>query len=224
MGRPEVVVFDVNETLSEMTALGARFVEVGAPETLAATWFAQVLRDGFALAATESTASFREIGAALLRPLLTSAGDLDRPLNDAVDLILDGVAELPLHQDVVPGVRALHAAGHRLAVLTNGATSVPEQLFTAAGIAHHFEMLLSVEDAEVWKPGAGAYAYAVDQCRVSPQDMVLVAVHPWDIHGAANAGLRTAWIDRDNQTYPAYCTPPDWTVTGVTGLSDALAT
>lgn len=32
---------------------------------------------------------------------------------------------------------------------------------------------------------------------------MLVAVHPWDIHGAA-AGLRTAWINRTGATYPSY--------------------
>ena len=38
--RPAVVVFDVNETLSDLSPLAARFVEVGAPASLAALWFA----------------------------------------------------------------------------------------------------------------------------------------------------------------------------------------
>ena len=33
--RPSVVVFDVNETLSDMAPLAARFAEVGAPELAA---------------------------------------------------------------------------------------------------------------------------------------------------------------------------------------------
>ena len=50
--RPSVIVFDVNETLSDMAPLAGRFAEVGAPELLARTWFAALLRDGFALAAS----------------------------------------------------------------------------------------------------------------------------------------------------------------------------
>lgn len=48
-GRPYLVVFDVNETLSDMSPLAARFEDVGAPSLTAQIWFAELLRDGFAL-------------------------------------------------------------------------------------------------------------------------------------------------------------------------------
>ena len=38
--RPAVVVFDVNETLSDLRPMAERFAAVGAPPGLAATWFA----------------------------------------------------------------------------------------------------------------------------------------------------------------------------------------
>ena len=38
--RPSVIVFDVNETLSDLSPLGARFVEVGASASAAPLWFA----------------------------------------------------------------------------------------------------------------------------------------------------------------------------------------
>ena len=44
--RPSVVVFDFNETLSDMEPMAQRFAHVGAPEHLAELWFATVLRDG----------------------------------------------------------------------------------------------------------------------------------------------------------------------------------
>jgi 2-haloacid dehalogenase len=56
---PRVVVFDVNETLSDMSPLWQRFLEVGAPELTAKLWFASLLRDAFALTAAGSTARFR---------------------------------------------------------------------------------------------------------------------------------------------------------------------
>ena len=33
---------------------------------------------------------------------------------------------------------------------------------------------------------------------------MLVAVHPWDIDGAARAGLRIGWLNRRGACYPAY--------------------
>ena len=50
-----------------------------------------------------------------------------------------GFSGLGLHPDVVAGVKALHAGGHRLATLTNGNTKVAEDLFTAAGIRGDFD-------------------------------------------------------------------------------------
>ena len=43
---PAVVLFDVNETLSDMAPLAGRFEELGASPLLAATWFAALLRAG----------------------------------------------------------------------------------------------------------------------------------------------------------------------------------
>jgi len=52
---------------------------------------------------------------------------------------------------------------------------------------------------------------------------MLVAVHPWDIDGAARAGLQTAWIDRSGTApYPPYLTKSDVTVPGVDDLAHTL--
>lgn len=96
-------------------------------------------------------------------------------------------------------------------------------MFTPAGIRDAFEALLSVEDAPSWKPGPASYAYAAGACGVEPGQMMLVAVHPWDIHGAARAGLATAWINRGPGTYPAHFTPPDLTMGSLQDLAGALA-
>jgi 2-haloacid dehalogenase len=39
--------------------------------------------------------------------------------------------------------------------------------------------------------------------------MLLVAVPPWDIRGAHQAGLRTGWITRHQTPYPGYFAAPD---------------
>ena len=42
--RPGVIVFDVNETLSDMAPMASRFADVGAPGLLARVWFSTLLR------------------------------------------------------------------------------------------------------------------------------------------------------------------------------------
>ena len=217
-----VIVFDVNETLSDMSPLGERFIEIGAPAELAKLWFAILLRDGFALTASGDKGSFATIGAEALRGLLTGVR-ITQPLETAVEHVMSGMADLIVHPDVPDGIRALAAAGFRLITLSNGSTEIAGKLITEAGIRDEFQSLLSVEDAAAWKPARAAYGYAAAACRADPADMVLVAVHPWDIHGAARAGLRTAWLNRTGESYPDYFRAPGFTVTALTELPAALA-
>lgn len=217
--RPSLIVFDVNETLSDMSPIAARFDEVGLPGHLAATWFAALLRDGFALTVVGANPSFADLATDGLRTLLEKAGiDAD----DAIDHIMGGFAELPVHPDVVDGIRTLNEAGLRLVTLSNGATSVAQGLFERNGIGGCFERLLSVQDAPSWKPAAAAYHHALDTCEVEAADAMLVAVHPWDIHGAREAGLATAWINRSGSRHPQTMHRADLEVSSLTELARAL--
>ena len=219
--RPSVIVFDVNETLSDLRPLAGRFPDVGAPAGLMPTWFASVLRDGFALAVHGEQRPFAALAADVLRTLLTDV-PLDRGLDDAVAHVLAGFGALTVHPDVPEGVRALSDAGLRLVTLSNGATSVAEGLLERAGVRDRFERLLSVEDAGVWKPAPAAYEHAAVQCGVPREELLLVAVHPWDLDGAARAGLATAWVDREGVPYPGAFRPPTHTVRALPELARAL--
>ena len=121
--RPDLVVFDVNETLSDMSPLAVGFEEVGAPSLLAKTWFAELLRDGFALTVCGVAEPFARLAAESLRLKLASQ-DLDRDLDEAVEHVLSGFAGLSLHPDVAQGLHALADLGVRLITLSNGSAQV----------------------------------------------------------------------------------------------------
>ncbi len=216
---PTLVVFDVNETLSDMSPMASRFDEVGLPGHLAATWFAGLLRDGFALTITRANPSFAELAEDALRGLLQGvASDADA----ATEHVMSGFARLPLHADVADGIRALQALGPRLVTLSNGSTAVAEGLLERNGLGDAFDTLMSVQDAPSWKPAAPAYHYALETCRVAAADAMLVAVHPWDIHGAHAAGLRTAWINRTGSRYPRTMHRAEIEATSLTELAQIL--
>lgn len=219
--KTELVVFDVNETLSDMEPLRERFQDLGVPDDLAATWFAGVLRDGFALAVGGVSRPFADIAESGLRWHLHGL-DLVRGVDAAVAHVMEGFASLAVHPDVPGGVRALRDAGFRLVTLTNGSTSVSERLLGSAGLLDHFERLMSVEDAGVWKPARAAYAHALDVCGVTADRALLVAVHPWDVDGAQRAGLRGAWINRRGDPYPDHFRAPDLRAPSLEELAQQL--
>ena len=204
------VVFDVNETLSDLTPMSRRFTGLGAPEWYGPYWFACTLREGIALAASGDMRPFADVGREMAAQLLRHVGVAD-PAAGA-ERVLAGFLELPLHPDVADGVRALAAAGLRLVTLSNGAAGVAEKLLGDNAVREPFEAVLSVEDAGVWKPARAAYEYALRHCGVAADEAVMVAVHPWDLHGAHRAGLRTAWVNRTGEPYPGHVAAPDDTV------------
>jgi 2-haloacid dehalogenase len=218
---PSAVVFDVNETLSDMAPMAERFAEVGAPELAARLWFAMVLRDGFAVAAAGGNERFARLAEGALRVVLAGTS-LNRPADEAAAHVLSGFARLGVHPDVPEGVRILRRQGLRLVTLTNGSADVADGLLTRAGLRGEFERLLSVEDAAAWKPAPAAYAHAARACSVSMEQTLLIAVHPWDIHGAHQAGMRTGWIARQQTPYPDYFAAPDLQAQGLAALAEQV--
>src|SRR3954464_11331439 len=101
--RPSVIAFDVNETLSDLSPLGARFVEMGASATAARLWFAATLRDGFALTAAGANPPFGGGPRELLRSPPPEA-QRTRSADEPTKHVMDGFASLELHADVASGV------------------------------------------------------------------------------------------------------------------------
>jgi 2-haloacid dehalogenase len=222
MPRPTLVLFDVNETLSDLQPLRARFEEVGAPGQLLELWFASTLRDGIALTAAGGYADFRTVALGVLRGQLTQVEALQEDPGDAAEHIVAGFGELDVHPDVPDGIRTLATAGIRIATLTNGAAAVVKKLLERAGLSELVERRLSVDAVRRWKPAPEPYQHAVRELAVSPEECVLVAVHPWDIDGAKRAGLQAAWLNRKGSPYPEFFERPDATDATLGGLAERL--
>ncbi|MEV6940755.1 haloacid dehalogenase type II [Streptomyces sp. NPDC051172] len=218
-----VLVFDVNETLSDLTPLRTRFEDVGAPGHLLPTWFAGVLRDGFALTAVGAYADFADVARDGVRAVLSGlegwAGDGEA----AARHILDGFADLGVHPDVPDAVRNLSDTGYRLTAMTNDSVALTERLLDKAGVLDRFEALSDASGPRCWKPAAAAYLHAVERVGVRPDQALMVAVHPWDIDGTQRAGLHAAWLRRGASVYPQTMTPPNYSARHLQELADVLA-
>ena len=93
--RYRTLVFDVNETLSDMSALSGRFADIGAPPYLAQVWFSSLLRDGFAVTVAGGQEPFAIVGEQVLRGVLASV-TLNRDADAAVDHVMTGFSEFQL--------------------------------------------------------------------------------------------------------------------------------
>ncbi|QYJ05340.1 haloacid dehalogenase type II [Nocardioides panacisoli] len=224
--RPELVVLDVNETLSDLAPLRDAFASVGLGEHEVEAWFAGLLRDAFALTVLGDNPEFADIASASLQARLSAAGIGVNSSETQQALAQEVMAQflaLRPHPDVVPALVGLAHSGCRIVTLSNGSSAVARALLEGTEADAVIERYLSVTDAGAWKPHPSAYAYALSETGVPAERAMLVAVHPWDLAGARRAGLRTAWIARGSAAYPGHFPAAEVEASSMTELADLFA-
>ena len=217
----EVAVLDVNETLTDLTPLADLFARLGAPGMLAGRWLHATLENGFALSMAGSPKPFRDVAAAIL-PSLLHGEHLTEPVAQATERLMDGFNHLRMHSDAAEGIAGLRENGLRVATLTNGSVAYTRELLRRHDLGDAVDLMLSVEDAPAWKPDPRAYQFALDRIGADPLRTIMIAVHPWDLFGARQAGLRTGWIDRSGSPYPDLGAAPDLAAESLPALAAML--
>ena len=213
--RPEVVAFDVNETLLDLAPVRAELVEAGQPPELLSAVFARTLLTGIAAATAGSWCRFRDA----FDVALAQESDLDP---GARGRVAEAFGELAPHPDVEPALRRLAEAGVRVVTLTHGSPGVAEAGLERGGVTPLVERSLSSEVIRAWKPAREVYLWAAGACAVAPDRLALVAAHGWDVLGAQRAGLTGAWFPRSERVYPAVYEAPHVTAPDLAGVVDAL--
>jgi 2-haloacid dehalogenase len=201
--RFDAVLFDAVETLFGLQTLAEALTAVGLGDRTVDVFFTRMLRDAFALGCTSRYRPFAELADASLAVV---APELDADQRRAV---LATFATLPAYPDVRPAFQRLHDDSVRIALLTNGSAANTARLLQHNGLADLVELVVSVDEVEIWKPRPEPYRHAVTRLDVPAGRVAFVAVHAWDVHGARAAGLITGWATRLEGVYAAVFDPPD---------------
>jgi 2-haloacid dehalogenase len=202
-----VCVFDVNETLLELTALDAPFERVFGVPGVRREWFGQLLQSAFVSTITDAYADFGTIGRAALE-MVARRHAIELAAEDR-DAILGTMRSLPPHPEVPAALERLRSAGLRLAALTNSTEAVATAQLTGAGLAPFFERILSADAARRLKPAREAYETAAAALGVDVGATRLVAAHAWDVAGALRAGAAAAFVARPGMVLDPLAPVPD---------------
>jgi 2-haloacid dehalogenase len=202
-----VCVFDVNETLLDLSALDERFERHFGDASARTAWFGQFQQSWLTATVVGVYRDFATIGGTALQMVAEMRG-VD--LSDAARAdILGGIRELPPHGDVRPALERLRDAGLRLAALTNSTGQVAETQLRNAGLRDLFEAALSADAAGRLKPAPEPYRMAADALNVEIGEIRLVAAHAWDVAGAMRAGCAAAFVGRPGKVLDPLFERPD---------------
>ena len=134
------IVFDVNETLLDLSALDLAFQTHFGTGNYRKEWFNEVLKLAFVSTIVGNYSDFGIIGQAALEVLEKRHG---KPCTEEQrQKILSTMQKLPPHADVAEGLETLKKRGFRLVALTNSTASTAEAQLTHAGIRNFLRSCL----------------------------------------------------------------------------------
>ncbi len=160
---------------------------------------------------------YREIGFRAVDYTLERAGIPHT--DDEVRCLVGCIEKLEPFPDV-PAALAKLQTKYKIVVLSNGD---PDMLETAK--QYHripFDKVISVKEAESFKPHVATYTKAAEIMGVLPDEVLFVANHAFDCLGAKSAGMHSAFIDRRKRPFGRTPHQPDVWVDDMKSLADLI--
>ncbi|HEX5430717.1 MAG TPA: haloacid dehalogenase type II [Bryobacteraceae bacterium] len=201
------IVFDVNGTLLDIDCLGPGIRRIFGPAFSVRQWFTEALEYSMAMTMSGQYQNFGELLEGVLRMTASARRIEIRPRE--IERLKKKAMSLPAFPDVRRALHRLKKAGFRLAVLTNSSIESLDRQLKNAGLEKWFEQKISVERVGKYKPAEQTYRSAAEALDIETRGMMMVAAHPWDLMGAAQAGCRTAFIARPGKALFPYAPQPD---------------
>lgn len=219
---PNIIVFDVNETLLDINTLTPLFTRLFNNQAVLREWFAQLVLYSQTMTLSGLYIPFGEIGVGALR-MLADIYQITLTESDIAEL-KERMDNMPAHTDAIPALTRLQDAGFRLVTLTNSPSSASPTPLEKAGLSDFFEHHFSVETVSKFKPAPETYQLVADTLAVDLSDLCLVACHLWDTIGAQAAGCYSAFLTRPhNAMLPVANVPePNFVASDLTTLTDKI--
>jgi len=128
---------------------------------------------------------------------------------DAFALYYQARNNVTLYGDVLPVLSQLHRT-FRLVSITNGNADIYQ---TPTDLAKVMEFSWSAAQAGVEKPHPKIFYDIIKKAGIAKDEMIHVGDDPVsDIFGAHIAGIRSIWINREQQPWPKYIKPAHFTI------------
>lgn len=205
----------VSETLGR--ELDAADVLVDAVES---TWRSRQLRYSYQTALMESYRPFWDVTEAALDFALDRYGLA--PDAATRERVLEAYEHLDPFPAATEVLASLSAAGHTVAVLSNGNPEMLSTLAENAGLADHLDDVVSADAVETFKPAPAVYENAAAELGEEIGDCWLVSGNAWDVAGAGSAGMQTAWVNRGNDPFERVGSEPTAEVAALSEVPDAI--
>jgi HAD superfamily hydrolase (TIGR01549 family) len=153
-----------------------------------------------------------------LQRVFDASGIVEAPIDTLWEIYFAARNQVELYPDTLAALERI-AAHWPLASLTNGNADLAR-----VGIERHFVHHVCARDHGAAKPDPGIFLAAAQLLGVAADEVLHVGDDPaMDVRGAREAGLHSAWINRERRPWPADMgPPPELDLPDMTALADWL--
>lgn len=204
----KAVFFDMNETLLNLSLLGAQFDKHFEDKYVLKYWFTKLLYSSTIMGIMDEYRNFGELAEIALENLFF---ENNKPLTNVVKKeILGEFRKLPAYNDVRPALNLLRKKNIRVIAVSNSSLTMIKEQLTNSGIIDLFDSYYSVDSVKKYKPFKDIYQSVAKEEGLNTSDVVMVATHDWDLFGAKQAGLTTGYVKRKQEIYHPFYSQADF--------------
>jgi 2-haloacid dehalogenase len=170
--RPRVIVFDVYETLLDMSVVERKINQITDSKRGYTIWLELFMQYCFANNSLDTFHDFISIARVTLQMTSRTLGRT-LPEAEANDL-LELLRHLPVREEVPPCLSELNDLGLTIIALTNAPEKVVCQRMERTGLISYFENVLSTETVKKYKPEKKVYEWASQKLNTNISEMLMV--------------------------------------------------
>lgn len=210
-------VFDAYGTLFDVHAAVRRHADAIGSEgqLLSEIWRAKQLEYSWVRTLMGAYADFWQLTEQALDFALAKVPSADATLRNK---LLDAYWTLDCYPEVPFVLRALKAAGAKLAILSNGSPAMLEAAVRSAALDQVLDDVYSVDSIRRFKTDPAVYDLVATSWRLYPEAVSFQSSNRWDVAGATKFGFRTVWVNRSNQPDEYRDWPPGLILPSLEGL------
>ena len=105
------------------------------------------------------------------------------------------------YKEVSETLKALKEKKFKLAILSNGTSSLLNELVKSNNLNNLFDDIFSIEEVGVYKPDSKVYDIPVKRYKIKKDEIAFLSANTWDVSGGGNYGYQAIWVNRNNNIF-----------------------
>ena len=134
--------------------------------------------------------------------------------------LLNLYKELSTFPEVKSVIEELKKKSIKLAILSNGTSSLLSNLVKNSNLENLFDDVFSIEEVKIYKPDPKVYDIPINKYKVKKEEITFLSANTWDVSGGGNYGYNAIWVNRSNNVFDKLDYTPKYEVKNLKELLD----